>query len=250
MVPRRSAVVAVAAVLGLPRVGHADDGDRGLLADAECDPLPFATGRYGCQIGLRPDAFGGIRISIAQFSVDVPDFIAEIGRNDGFHLDVRPGSGALYVLYYFAAPGDDGFTVGGSLRYLRLRYTHDDAPGERAAVSELSPEAIVGYQWHPFDNGFYLQPWLALGVTLARSGDAVVGGHQYDELPVTPFFTVNVGWEQRLWRAGRAPPRRCSRSRRSRRRRPRAPPGRRRWRRATRRRRARCGSGPSSRRGR
>lgn len=178
------------------RVAHADDAAAGADAvrlHAELDPLTFANGGYGGQIGVRHPALHGVRLAVASFSLHVPDPIAQIG-NAGFDLQVRP-SGALYALYYLRAAGRDGLAIGGSLRYLRLRYEHDDVPGERADVTELSPEAIVGYQWHPFDNGFYLQPWLALGVTLARWGDAVVGDRRYDALPIQPFFTVNVGWE-------------------------------------------------------
>jgi hypothetical protein len=175
---------------------RADDDETPFLGDIECDPFPFATGRYGCQLGVRPPALHGLRISVAQFSVDVPDVIAQLGGNDGFHVDVRPGSGALYVLYYVKAPFEDGLTVGASLRYLRFRYTHDDEPGVRTSVTELSPEAIVGYQWHPFHNGFYIQPWLALGVAAYHSRDAVVGTHEYDEMPVSVFATVNVGYER------------------------------------------------------
>lgn len=163
---------------------------------AEVDPLPFANGGYGAQVGIRHPALHGVRIAVASFSLHVPDPLSQIGGNEGFDLRVRP-SGALYALYYFR-PGRNGFSVGGSLRYLRLRYEHDDLPGERATTRELSPELIVGYQWHPFKNGFYLQPWLALGVTLIRDGDPIVDDREYDTMPVSPFFTVNIGYEHAL----------------------------------------------------
>lgn len=167
------------------------------LVDIEVDPFPFATLGYGVQIGLRHPALKGVRISVASFMVNVPDVITEANGNDGFELRVRP-SPATYILYYLNAAGRDGFAIGGAVRYLRLRFRHVDAPGEEAFVSELSPEAIVAYQWHPFDNGFYVQPWIGLSVTLHRSGAAVVGAREYDPLPIQPFFTVNVGWEHRL----------------------------------------------------
>ena len=179
------------------RADDADDADDAIRLHAELDPLTFANGGYGGQIGIRHPTLHGVRIAIASFALHVPDPLAQIGGNDGFDLRVRP-SGALYALYYLRPAGRDALAIGASLRYLRLRYEHDDAPGERADVTELSPEAIVGYQWHPFHNGFYLQPWLALGVTLARQGEAVVGDKRYAELAIQPFFTVNVGWEQRL----------------------------------------------------
>jgi len=184
----------LAVVLALPSQARADDRTR---LHAEVDPLPFATRGYGGQLGIRPPALRGVRIAVASFSLNVPDLVAQVGGNDGFHLQVRP-SAAVYVLYYFKPGGRDGFAVGGAMRYLRLRYEHDDVPGQHADASEVSPEAIVGYQWHPFRNGFYLQPWLGLSATLAHDGEAVVGDRDFDALPIQPFFTVNVGWEQAL----------------------------------------------------
>jgi len=194
--PRRLRKLRPSPLLALVLVAgpaHADSW----IVHGELDPFPFATLRYGGQLGVRAPQLAGVRLALASFSLDVPDVIGQLGGNDGFHVDVRP-SGALYALYYLRPAGSDGLAVGASLRYLRFRYTHDDAPGEDVDVSELSPEAIVGYQWHPFHNGFYLQPWLALGVALTHSADATVGGHTYDELPVSPFFTVNIGYERAL----------------------------------------------------
>lgn len=171
--------------------------DEPIVLHAELDPLTFANGGYGAQIGVRHPTLQGVRLALASFSLHVPDPIAQLGGNDGFDLRVRP-SGAVYVLYYVRRAGRNGFAIGGSVRYLRLRYKHDDAPEDTADVREISPEAIVGYQWHPFHNGFYMQPWFALGVTLSRDGEPEVAGHRYDALPVSPFFTVNVGWEQLL----------------------------------------------------
>lgn len=189
------------AVLVLLLLGSTAGADS--LGQIEADPLPFANGGYGVQIGLRDPQWHKLRFSIAQFSLHVPDLVSQIG-NDGFDLTVRPGSGAIYVLYYLAPWGHDGLCFGGSLRYLRLRYEHDDFPGQHANVEEVSPEAIVGYQWHPFKHGsaitqgFYAQPWLAFGVVLRHSAEAKVGDKNYDEMPISPFFTVNVGWERRF----------------------------------------------------
>lgn len=171
------------------RPAHADR----VVVAGEFDPLPFVNRGYGVQVGIRHPALRGIRVAAASFSLHVPDAITELGGNDGFDLHVEP-SLALYVLYYFR-PGRDGFAVGGSLRYLRLRYEHEMFPGELARTREFSPEVIVGYQWHPFRGAFYVQPWFALGVTAIRDGEPRVGDREYDAMPVTPFFTVNLGWE-------------------------------------------------------
>ncbi len=157
----------------------------------EADPLPLIRGGYGLQVGVRP-AGSPWRIAVASFALDVPDPAVQVGGNDGFHLRVRP-SAAIYVLRYF--PGRDGWLVGGALRYLRLRYTHDDAPGARGDLSTVSPELIAGYHWHPTRAGFYVQPWVGLAVLAWTSADAAVDGRAYDGLPIQPFATVNLGWE-------------------------------------------------------
>lgn len=190
-------VSSVVIAAPLARAGEPPTIDDAMWLHAELDPLTFANGGYGGQLGIRHPALHGVRLAVASFSLHVPDALARLGGNDGFDLRVRP-SGALYALYYLRAAGHDGLAIGASLRYLRLRYEHDDVPGQRADVTELSPEAIIGYQWHPFHNAFYLQPWLALGVTVSRRGEAIVGDKHYDELPIQPFFTINIGWEQRL----------------------------------------------------
>jgi hypothetical protein len=192
------AVVSSVMLAGsLARAGEPPAAGDAVWLHAELDPLTFANGGYGGQLGIRHPALHGVRLAVASFSLHVPDAVAQIGGNDGFDVRVRP-SGALYALYYARAAGHDGLAIGASLRYLRLRYEHDAVPGHQADVTELSPEAIIGYQWHPFHDAFYLQPWLALGVTVSRRGEASVGNKHYDELPIQPFFTVNLGWELRL----------------------------------------------------
>jgi hypothetical protein len=187
-------VKAVVAALLLTSGTAAADG---VITHVELDPLTFANAGYGGQLGIRHHALHGLRLAIASFSLHVPDPIAELGGNAGFDVRVRP-SGALYALYYFEPAGRGGLAIGGSVRYLRYRYEHDDVPGAAATTRELSPEVIVAYQWHPFHDGFYVQPWLALGVTVLRSGEPDVGDRTYDPLPVSPFFTVNLGYERDL----------------------------------------------------
>ena len=180
--------------LGVVAIASTGARADGIHLHAEVDPLPFVRSGYGGQIGIRDDdRIGRVRVAVASFALDVPDFAAQLGGNDDFHIRVRP-SIALYVLYY-PSPNRNGFAVGGALRYLRLRYTHDAFDGERDDTAEISPEAIIGYKWHPTRAGFYLQPWFGLSVTAWRSNDPVVGDRAYDPLPAQAFFTVNLGWE-------------------------------------------------------
>lgn len=188
-----SILVAAAAGLAGPAAAPAHAEPRPTTFHAEVDPLTIANSGYGGQVGIRLPV--GLRLAAASFALDVPELAATLNGNDGFEVRVRP-SAAIYALYYLGPPGHDGFAFGGSLRYLRLRYTFVDAPGEAAETSELSPELIAAYQWHPNPRyGFYLQPWIGLSLTAYRDGEPVVGGHRYRPLPVQPFFTINVGWE-------------------------------------------------------
>jgi len=164
---------------------------------AEVDPLPFILGGYGGQIGFRAAQAPRLRFAVASFALDVPDPVAQLDSdNDGFHIRVRP-SGAFYCLYFLSGTRG-GWVAGGSLRYLRLEYSHDDVPDAETDVGELSVEAIAGYKWHPWDAGFYLQPWVTVARALARSDEAVVGDHEYQQMFVQLFATVNLGWELAL----------------------------------------------------
>jgi len=159
----------------------------------EADPLPFVMSGYGVQVGVAPGALNGWRFGLGNFSLEVPDFVAQLNNdNDGFHLKVRR-SHALYGLYFF--DGLRGWCVGGSLRYLRLEYTHDATPGERARVGEFSVEAIAGYKWHPVKNGFYVMPWFAVAKPLFTRGTAQVGSSTYQTDFVQLFATANLGWQ-------------------------------------------------------
>jgi hypothetical protein len=163
----------------------------------EVDPLPFALGGYGGQIGYRAAALPRLRVAVASFALEVPDPVVELDDdNDGFHLRVRP-SGAAYLLYFLSGPRG-GWVAGGSLRYLRLEYSHDQVPGAKTRLGELSIEAIAGYKWHPWQAGFYLQPWVTVARAVARTDDPVVGDREYQPMFLQLFATVNLGWELAL----------------------------------------------------
>src|SRR4249920_3695255 len=131
--------VALISLVVVAAAGTTRADDRVYL-HAELDPLTFANRGYGGQLGVRLPQLHGVRLAIASFSLHVPDILSQI-NNANFDERVEP-SGALYILYYLRAAGRDGFAIGGSVRYLRIRYERDDLPGVETHVTELSPEAI------------------------------------------------------------------------------------------------------------
>ncbi|HUS33174.1 MAG TPA: hypothetical protein VMZ53_31950 [Kofleriaceae bacterium] len=162
--------------------------DNDVRLHLEIDPQPFILGGYGIQPGIR---YNHLRAALGNFRLNVPDAVAQLGGNDGFHQHVRH-SNALYILYFLDE--GSGFAFGGSMRLLRLSYTRDGET-ETARTWELGPEAIAGYKWQPTDYGFYVMPWVAIGVTLYHHGEPTVAGRTYDPLPVSLFGTMNVGWD-------------------------------------------------------
>ena len=181
--------VLVSATIATSSTARADD----TRLHVELDPLPFLLGGYGVQLGVAPGPLPGWRFGLGNFSLDVPDFAAQRNSdNDGFHIHVRR-SHALYGLHFFSDLR--GWCVGGSVRYLRLEYTHDNTPDERARIGELSVEAIGGYKWHPTKAGFYVMPWLAIALPLASSDTATVGDATYEADFVQVFATANIGWQ-------------------------------------------------------
>jgi len=188
-VPRASLAVLMVATVAAAPAAHANDTH----VHVEVDPLPFILGGYGVQVGVAHARLAGWRFGLGNFSLDVPDFAAQLNdANDGFHLRVRR-SHALYGLYFFS--GVRGWCAGGSLRYLRLEYTHDDFANEHARVGELSVEAIGGYKWHPTSTGFYVMPWIAIARPLVATKTAEVGDKTYKADFVQLFATANIGWE-------------------------------------------------------
>jgi hypothetical protein len=182
-VPVVRALVFLALALSAA-TAHADEP---LRLHVELDPLPFARGGYGGQAGAHVTPH--VRVAIASFALDVPDFVAQSGGNDDFHIRVRPSLGA-YGLYYLS-PGRNGWALGGAVRLLRLSYTQGDFGGATELL-QVSPELIVAYRWHPWrSSGFYLQPWFGLSVVLYEDAEPPAG---YDPPPLSPFFTVNLGW--------------------------------------------------------
>jgi hypothetical protein len=182
---------AMRAVLGLILVLTASSNahaDADVRLHLELDPQPFILGGYGIQPGVR---YNHLRVGLGNFRLNVPDAIAQLGGNEGFHQQVRH-SNALYILYFLDE--GSGFAFGGSLRLLRLSFTYDGET-ETANTWELGPEAIAGYKWQPTAYGFYVMPWVAVGVTLYQHGDASVGMHTYEPLPVNLFATMNIGWD-------------------------------------------------------
>jgi hypothetical protein len=122
----------------------------------------------------------------------IPDPVAELGnRGAEWSLDLRSGY-ALFADYHFAGE-PRGWFVGAEVALQRWQLRRDgmDATSEYRTLLLM---ARGGTLLHPFDNGFYLMPWLGVGPSPKISGSTALGDRTYKPLPLLAFAAVHVGW--------------------------------------------------------
>jgi hypothetical protein len=161
----------------------------------ETDPSTFVLKGYAAHVRVAlPDnhfAFGG-----GVYGLDFPSVVVDLNpdnRARGWNVRLQLGA-AAFADYYFR-PQPRGFFVGAQLAAQEYRYTNDLAPGQSATSVNLLAMPRVGYQWQPFDSaGFYVMPWLGLGVTAPIAGEHRIAQNNYSVFPLLPFAAVHVGW--------------------------------------------------------
>jgi hypothetical protein len=157
----------------------------------ETDPSTFFFGGFAAHARVVRGHFG---VGAGVYALTFPGFLVDLNPNDrgaGWNVRLELG-GALFGDYYFDANAD-GWFVGAELAVQEYRYTNDNVPGAaRATNAVLMPR--FGYQWRPFDAGFYVMPWAGLGVQAQIGGSRQVGDRSYDLSPIVPYAAVHVGW--------------------------------------------------------
>jgi len=155
----------------------------------ETDPATFAMKGSALHLRTRFDALPGWTLGVGAYVLDLPAPMVDlVPRNEGEDWNVRiePGIG-VFLDKGFGA-GGDGLQLGGQVSMQRFEL---DAPRQKSGdVWNLLVMPRVGYEWRPFDNGFYVFPWAGLGYTTPVSGDEGA----YHVAPLVPFATLHVGW--------------------------------------------------------
>jgi hypothetical protein len=159
------------------------------------DVEPAAYVLRGYSVHLRatnpwvPRLVGGV----GAYGFDMPRMLVDVAagnRDEPWSVRLVVGAN-VFADYFFGAHADHGWLAGAQLgvQHYRVRRA-----GEEGRVDTLLLMARVGYEWHPWRQGFYLFPWLgaALGPVL---GDVpAVDGDAYDVAPVVPYGAVELGW--------------------------------------------------------
>jgi hypothetical protein len=186
----RVAVVAIVATLA--STARADSWR--VSADVDLNTVAELGGSLW--IAVKPPATPQWRFGGGGFFTGVPRVFVDLderNRDEGWVVLPR---GALAFVEWFPRGDARGFYIGAYAGYVRFRYTRDDMLGD-AAVGHVTFEPHVGYQWFPFANGAYIQPWIGFAAVLRTDGSATVGDQAYAELPVVPLYGVNLGYELR-----------------------------------------------------
>jgi len=75
------------------------------------------------------------------------------------------------------------------------RTIRDASSGTDARFDALELALRTGYIWHPFDAGFYVNPWVGLNVRLDGEASVLVGERTYAAPRVSPLASLKLGWQ-------------------------------------------------------
>lgn len=161
----------------------------------ETDPTTFPFRGFAAHLRVRPSVLARWSFGAGAYALSLPKVLVELdptNRDKGWSSRITIGT-ALFVDRYLRDDGEGPF-VGVELGVQRFRVTRDAMPGE-AGFTNLLVMPRLGYFWRPLDAGFYVLPWIGVGVTARVAGDVRVGDDTYNVFPIIAFATIHVGWQ-------------------------------------------------------
>jgi hypothetical protein len=172
------------------RVASADE----TAVFVETDPATFVLGGFAAPVRIRPSATPQWSFGMGAYALNLPSVMVAL---DSANRDLGWSSrivfaGSAFIDRYFRRDGEGAF-VGAQLGVQQFRVTRASVDGQREFTTVLAMPRI-GYLWRPFGSGFYVMPWLGLGLTAKVAGGVMLGGATYDVFPVVAFATVHAGW--------------------------------------------------------
>lgn len=161
----------------------------------ETDPSTFVFNGYAFHIRIKPKNSKHLVIGAGTYALDMPNFLVNLNKDNkdkGWNVRINNAI-SLFGEYYFKEPNIHWF-IGLQTGIQLYKNTNDYIPGAESKYTNLLIMPSVGYNWKPFNNGFYIKPWLGLGYTNKISGDNTINGLRYKIAPVTNFVTVHIGY--------------------------------------------------------
>lgn len=175
-------MLAIGSVLATASTAHASNW--GL----ESDVIGWATGGYHGSAWFGSER---VRLRMVKAVFYPPDFTLP----DGFER-LRNDAWEFFIDVAWRPPGNRFEGLWSSLGLeLYDRTIRDEGSGTDARFSALELALRAGYIWHPFDAGFYVNPWVGLNVRMAGDETVLVGERTYSAPRIAPLASLKLGWE-------------------------------------------------------
>ncbi len=184
-------------LMARPVHARADAGPSAERTDLllELDPATFVLGGFSGHVRVRPAMLPAWSLGAGAYAMDLPSFVVGLDPvNRGRDWNARIRLGAAFFADRFLGDAPRGSFVGLELGLQRMRLENPRLGPGSAEYSALLVMPRAGYLWQPFGSGFYVMPWVGVGLARKVAGTTALGGETYHVPGVPMFATLHLGW--------------------------------------------------------
>lgn len=153
------------------------------------DISPYAFNGYSIKAGIIPKALPNYDFSAELFSMKIPELVVELNaKNKDQNWNEKVEYGIAIYTDRKISSNRNSFWAGLGLVYLNQSANNEL---ESNKFSQFEALARVNYKWYPFNNGFYVNPYLAL------AGRKKINGNNgsYELSPLMVISSIYLSWE-------------------------------------------------------
>jgi len=159
----------------------------------EIDPATYGFDGYSVHLKKSFETLPHLQFGLGIYAMDFPDLFVDLNsKNKNKDWDVRLDRGIGFFADYYFDVEQKGFFTG--IQVAKQRY-EIERNGQKSSYDTTLIMGSFGYLYQPYDNGFYIKPWMGIGYQDKSSGSNVVNGVEYDVASVLPFATVHLGYK-------------------------------------------------------
>ena len=151
--------------------------------DFSVDPVSFFMNGFSIHAGYSKGIW---HLDLEAFSLKVP---SSIHGNEGF--TAKTSALELKIDRYFNET-TNGFFASAGLGISKLKVTETELNKSQSQL-EYSAGVRGGYRWDTPLGNLYITPLAGLDIGLDNE-DITVGGNTFENDPLQPYATVNIGW--------------------------------------------------------
>lgn len=161
----------------------------------EVDPMTYAFKGYAVHVRIKPKNSKRLLLGAGTYAMTYPDFLVNVesaNKDKGWNVRITSAY-SFFSEYYFKEANNKWFVgLQGGVQNIKIK--NDNVSGQSEKYSNMLIMPSIGYNWRPFDNGFYVKPWLGFGYTSKVSGTNTLGTYKYKINPMVNFLTFHVGY--------------------------------------------------------